>query len=93
MADPKAEIYDGRFRGTYTLFPDNAIAIDISTADHVLPAFATVYVGATGNVVVAPAGGGSNVTFVGIPAGGVVPVRVKTVVKTLTTATSMVAVY
>ena len=49
-----------------------------------------VYVGVTGNMVVKTAGG-DEVTFLNVQAGSVLPVRVKQVKSTLTTATDLIA--
>lgn len=55
-------------------------------------ACSAIYVGGAGDVaVVFP--GGTAVTFVGVPAGTVLPVRAVRVNSTNTTATSMVALY
>ena len=55
---------------------------------------ATVYVGSDGNVAVVPwSGDGSAVTFVGLTAGQTVPVLVKKVMSTNTTASNLVRVY
>jgi hypothetical protein len=72
-------------------FPSGAIAITPSDADTFLQPVA-VYVGATGNVAVTPASGGANVTFVGLPAGAMVPCMVRAVLSTGTTATSLIGV-
>jgi len=73
-------------------FPGAAVAITPSDADS-FSVPVSVYVGVTGNVAVRPANGGSAVTFVGVPAGAVLPVRVIGVNSTSTTATNLVAVY
>jgi hypothetical protein len=51
-----------------------------------------LYVGGAGNLVVTMQGGG-NVTFTGVPAGTVLPIRVTHVLSTSTTATSIVNLY
>ena len=51
-----------------------------------------VYVGATGNVAVTMQDGG-DVTFVGVPAGTTIPIRVTIVKATGTTATSIIALW
>tara|TARA_R100000365_G_C2737740_1_gene66802 strand:+ start:451 stop:717 length:267 start_codon:yes stop_codon:yes gene_type:complete len=48
-----------------------------------------LYVGGAGNLVVRPADGGGDVTFVGVPAGTTLPIRV-TQVRAATTATGIV---
>lgn len=52
-----------------------------------------LYVGVSGNVAVIPVNGSSAVTFVGLAAGIIHPIRAKVVLSTGTTATSIVAVY
>ena len=77
-----------------TAFPDRAVAVTPSdSAANNFPEPCTVYVGGAGDVVVLPWGSDAVVTFVGMPAGSVVPVRVKRVNSTSTTATDMVRVY
>lgn len=74
------------------VFPGGAASITPSDADS-FSVPVSVYVGVAGNVAVRPANGGAAVTFVGVPAGAVLPVRVIGVNATSTTATSLVAVY
>lgn len=74
------------------VFPGGAKAITPADADTFAVPVA-VYVGVTGNVAVTPANGGANVTFVGVPAGAVLPIMVRAVLSTGTTATSLVACY
>lgn len=52
-----------------------------------------IYVGGAGNVSVIAADDSTAVTFVGVPAGAILPVRAKIVRATSTTATSIVAMY
>ena len=52
----------------------------------------SLYIGGTGNVNVDTANG-TTVVFAGLPAGSILPVRVKRVRSTSTTATSIVALY
>jgi hypothetical protein len=52
-----------------------------------------LYVGGAGTVVVVLAGDSGAVTFVGATAGSVLPIRVKRVLSTGTTATSLVGLY
>lgn len=70
-------------------------AVAVTPADSDLATMPTrgLYVGAAGNVAVVMAGGGSAVTFVGVPAGTFLPLRVDRVNSTNTTATSIVALY
>jgi hypothetical protein len=51
-----------------------------------------LYIGVTGNLSVTMQGGG-NVTFVGLPAGTVLPVRVTHVRSSSTTASSIINLY
>ncbi len=52
-----------------------------------------IYVGGAGNVVAIMDGGDNAVTFVGVLAGTVLPISVKRINSTSTTATSLVALY
>lgn len=52
-----------------------------------------LYVGGTGNVAIKTAGSSTAVTFVGVPAGAILPVRAAYVMSTNTTATSIVGLY
>ena len=51
-----------------------------------------VYVGGTGTLVVMRPGG-ANVSFVGVPAGAILPIRVRQIVSAGTTATNIVALF
>lgn len=53
---------------------------------------ARVWVGGAGNVVCIPAGQTTSVTITGVPAGSYLPVVVKRVLSTSTTATNLVAI-
>lgn len=76
---------------TYPMYPEDAAAVSPSdTVD--LPQFSVIYVGGAGNVKVTTAQG-TAVTFTGVNAGTVIPVRVRRVWSTGTTATSMTAVF
>lgn len=76
---------------TYPMYPEDAAAVTPSdTAD--LPQFSVIYVGGAGNVKVTTAQG-SAVTFSGVNAGTVIPVRVRRVWSTGTTATLITAVF
>lgn len=78
--------------GGVPFFPSGAKAITKSDTDtFAIPV--AVYVGVTGNVVVTPANGASNVTFVGVPAGAMLPCMVTAVLSTNTTASSLVGIY
>ena len=52
-----------------------------------------LYVGAAGNVACRLIDDSADVTFVGVPAGAILPIRVSHVRSTSTTATSIVALY
>ena len=75
-----------------TAFPAGALTVTPSDAD-VFARCVSIYVGVTGNVSVDPCNGGTAVTFVGVPAGAVLPVKVIGVNAASTTATTMIAVY
>ena len=51
-----------------------------------------IYVGVTGNVAVQDKDG-TNVVFVGVPAGTILPVKAKIIRSTSTTATSLIALF
>lgn len=72
---------------------DNAVAVTPNDSTDLTYTTRAVYVGGAGNMVVTMAGGGSNVTFTGIPAGSLLPIRVSRILSTSTTATSIVALY
>lgn len=75
----------------YPMFPEGAEAITKSdTVDLTSPS--VVYVGGDGNVKVTTAND-DVVTFTGLVAGSTIPVRVKRVWSTDTTATNMVRIY
>ena len=76
---------------TYPMYPEDAAAVTPSdTTD--LPQFSVIFVGGAGNVKVTTAQG-SAVTFSGLNAGTVLPVRVRRVWATGTTATLLTAVF
>lgn len=76
---------------TFPMFPGDAASITPSdTID--LPQVSVVFVGVSGNVKVTTAQG-SDVTFTGVNAGTVLPVQVRRVWSTGTTATSLTAVF
>lgn len=73
--------------------PDNAVAVTPNDSN-VFSVPVTLYVGVTGNVVVTPAApGAADVTFTGVPAGTILPVRVVAVKATGTTASALVGSY
>ena len=71
---------------------DNLIAITPSDSTDLAHNSRAIYVGGAGNLVVTPAGGGSNVTLA-VVAGAVLPIRVSRVLSTGTTATGLVNLY
>lgn len=71
---------------------DNAVAVTPSDTAPLTYVSRALYIGVAGNVAVTMQGGG-NVTFVGIPAGTVLPIRATHVRSTSTTATSIVNLY
>lgn len=72
-------------------FPSGAVAITPSDDDTFLKPVA-VYVGTTGDVRIVPASGGAAVTFVGVPAGSMVPCLARAVYATGTDADDLVGV-
>lgn len=62
------------------------------SADLARVATRALYVGGAGNIAVVMSGGGT-VTFSGIAAGSILPIRVDRVNSTSTTATNIVALY
>lgn len=72
---------------------DNLLAITPSDSTDLTQVSRAIYVGGAGNLVVTPAAGGSNVTFIAVPAGTVLPIRVSRVLSTSTTATSLINIY
>ena len=72
-------------------FSEKAVAIDVSADDQALPlGCRAFYIGGTGDLAVTMWGGG-NVTFVGLPAGSILPIRASAVLNTGTSATDVVA--
>jgi hypothetical protein len=79
---------------TFPMFPGGAGAVSKSDTVN-LPYPSVIYVGgagSTGTVKVTTAQG-DDVTFVGLPAGSVIPVQVIRVWNSVTDATSLVAIY
>jgi hypothetical protein len=71
---------------------NDALAVTPSDTAPVTYVSRALYVGGAGNLSVTMQGGG-NVTFVAVPAGTVLPIRVTHVRSTSTTATSIVNLY
>lgn len=76
---------------TFPMFPGDAASITPSDTIN-LPQVSVVFVGVSGNVKVTTAQG-SDVTFTGVNAGTVLPVQVRRVWSTGTTATSLTAIF
>lgn len=64
--------------------PSNSTDLDVLTR--------AVYVGGAGNLVAVDADG-NTCTFTGVPAGSILPIRVRRINSTSTTATSIVALF
>lgn len=92
MSDPRDRIYREPFTGAYTLFPDNAASVDVSSADATFAQARTIYVGGAGNITVRPLAASSDVTFA-MQSGCPVPVRVIAVRTAGATATNLVSVW
>jgi hypothetical protein len=76
---------------TFPMYPGDAAAV--TTSDTVsFPTASIVFVGSGGTVRVLTAQG-SDVTFVGLLAGSILPVQVIQVFATTTTATNMVRIF
>jgi len=71
---------------------DNAGAVTTSDTVDLAVFTRALYVGTAGNVVAVFAGGNA-VTFTGVAAGSILPIRVKRVNATNTTASNIVALY
>jgi len=84
----KSEILDTR----YQINSSRATAIAPSDANDLDPIGGLVYVGVTGDVAVQTKDGDA-VTFIGVPAGNVLPLKVSRVLATGTTATSLIHLY
>lgn len=72
-----------------------AIAVDVSSTDHVFAApCKALYVGGAGDIVCKLTdAAATSVTFKAVPVGTILPVEIKTVVKTSTTATLMLGLF
>lgn len=62
----------------------------VTKSDDTVLAFGAIYVGGAGDVTIKHAEGGAAVTYVGVPAGTILPVSGVRVMSTGTTATNMV---
>ena len=71
---------------------NDALAVTPSDTAPVTYVSRALYVGGAGNLAVTMQGGG-NVTFTGVPAGTVLPIRCTHVRSTSTTATSIINLY
>lgn len=85
---------DSKFNAAATLESPAWDARAVTLADADLPRAPTtgLYVGGAGNVVVKMASGQDDVSFAGVPAGTILPIRVDQV-KTASTASNIVALY
>lgn len=81
-------------KAVFTSYPPHAEAVTPSDSVN-FDVASTVYVGVTGNAAVIPwyPDGATAVTFVGLPAGSTIPVLVRRVNSTNTTAASLVRVF
>ena len=70
----------------------NAVAITPNNSTDLAQTTRAIYIGGSGNLTVEMAGGGVDVTFTGLVAGIILPIRVIKV-KTSSTATNLVALY
>lgn len=70
----------------------NAVAVTPDDATDLTVTSRALYVGGAGNVVVIM-DGGQTVTFTGVPAGTILPIRVSRVKSTSTTATSILSLW
>ena len=78
--------------GMVTAFPTRAFDITPSDETEWVNAAVTVFVGGSGDVVVEPWDGGNTLTF-NLDAGSLVPVSVRRVLETGTTATDLKGIY
>lgn len=79
------------FSPTFPMYPGDAAAVTPSDTNNFDTA-SVVFIGSGGNVRVLTAQG-TDVTFVGVLAGGVIPVQVIRVYSTNTTATNIVRIF
>jgi hypothetical protein len=72
-------------------FSENGIAVDVSGGDQALSlGCRALYIGGAGDLAVTMHGG-TNLTFVGLSAGTILPIDARTILQTGTTATAVVA--
>ena len=71
---------------------DNAAAVTPNDSTDLTNTARALYIGTTGNVKVDTAAG-DTVTFYSVPAGGILPVRVKRVYSTGTTASNITSIF
>lgn len=88
---PAADTFS-RFQASVVSPVTNAAAITPHNTNELDYVTRAVYVGATGDLKVAMQDGGE-VTFVDVPTGAVLPIRVKKVFATGTDATSLIALW
>lgn len=70
----------------------NAAAVTPNDSTDLAATSRAIYVGGAGNLAVITAGG-QTVTFTGVPAGAILPIRASRVMLTNTTATSIMALW
>lgn len=80
-----------QYSPTFPMFPGDAAAVTPNDAVD-LPQISVIFVGVGGNIKVTTAQG-TDVTFTGVNAGTVLPIQVRRVWSTGTTATSLTAVF
>ena len=71
---------------------DSAAAVTPSDTVDITDLPDALYVGVVGNVSIKDAAG-TTITFVGVAAGSILPIRARRVMSTLTTASSILALY
>jgi len=87
----RGQYVDGQKAGLLDWPATRAIAVTPNDGTDLTFVTRSLYVGGAGNVSVDLADSGSSIVFIGVPAGTFLPVRVKRVRATSTTATSIVA--